>query len=153
MKLTCPIFQEGENIPQVYTCEGKSINPPLEIHGVPAQAKSLVLIMDDPDVPAFVRPEKIWDHWVVYNIPPQTRTIAENSKPHGVMGKNTSGDEEYEGPCPPDREHRYFFKLYALDCLLPLPKGATKHEVEKAMKGHILSECQLMGRYEKKKKH
>lgn len=151
MKLTSPVFQEKGIIPSLYTCEGKNINPPLEISGVPAQAKSLVLIMDDPDVPKTLRPDGMYDHWVVFNIPPATHKIAENSTPHGIIGKSTNGKNQWVGPCPPDREHRYFFKLYALDKLLDLPAGSTKKEVEQAMKGHIIAECQLMGRYEKNK--
>lgn len=151
MKLTSSAFSEGEIIPSLYTCEGKNINPPLEIQEVPPKAKSLVLIMDDPDVPASVRPDRMYDHWVVFNIPPSTHHLKENSTPPGIQGKNTSGANKYTGPCPPDREHRYFFKLYALDTELSLKAGATKKEVERAMDGHILSQTQLMGRYEKGK--
>jgi Raf kinase inhibitor-like YbhB/YbcL family protein len=152
MKLTSPVFSEGGKIPSKYTCEGENVNPELSISGVPTTAKSLVLIMDDPDVPAHIRKEQMYDHWVVFNIPPSTSRIPEHSQPHGVPGKNTAGGLNYVGPCPPDREHRYFFKLYALDCELSLSKGATKHEVENAIKGHILAQTQLMGRYEKHKK-
>ncbi len=151
MKLTTAAFKEGGIIPSVYTCEGKNINPPLEISGAPPQAKCLVLIMDDPDVPKSLRPEGMYDHWVVFNMPPNTHKIGEHSTPPGVQGKNTAGKNQYIGPCPPDREHRYFFKLYALDKLLELPPGATKKEVEKAMHGHTIAQCQLMGRYEKGK--
>lgn len=151
LTLTSPAFSEGGKIPSKFTCEGASINPALQISGVPQGAKTLVLILDDPDVPAFVRKEKMYDHWVVFNIPASTVEIPENSEPLGVSGKNTGGTLGYVGPCPPDREHRYFFKLYALDQELPLPKGSTKIEVEKAMEGHILSQTQLMGRYEKSK--
>jgi Raf kinase inhibitor-like YbhB/YbcL family protein len=152
MKLTSPAFTEGGKIPSKYTCEGENINPELQISGIPANTKTLVLIMDDPDVPEFVRKEKMWDHWVVFNIPTSTTKISEHSQPPGVPGKNTSGGLIYEGPCPPDREHRYFFKLYALDCELSLSKGSSKHDVENAIKGHILAQTQLMGRYEKHKK-
>lgn len=152
MKLTSPAFQEGGKIPSKYTCEGSNINPELMISQVPEQAKSLVLIMDDPDVPEFIRKDRMYDHWVVFNIPPTTKQIAENSQPKGVPGKNTSGGLNYTGPCPPDREHRYFFKLYALDCELTLNQGSSKNEVEKAIKGHVLAQTQLMGRYEKHKK-
>ncbi len=152
MKLTSSVFHEGGMIPSLYTCEGKDIHPPLEISGVPSQAKSLVLIMDDPDVPKSIRPDGMWDHWVVFNISPQTHHIAEGKSPGGVIGKNTSGKNVYQGPCPPDAKHRYIFKLYALDKMLDLPAGASKKEVEKAMHGHILAECRLMGHYEKKRK-
>lgn len=151
MKLTSSAFKDHGIIPSVYTCEGKNINPPLAISAVPSEAKSLVLINDDPDVPKTLRPEGVYDHWIVFNIPPETRAIAENSTPPGIQGRSTNGKNHYVGPCPPDREHRYFFKLYALDTLLKLTAGATKKEVEQAMRGHIIAQCELMGRYEQKK--
>lgn len=150
MKLTSSAFSDGGIIPSRYTCEGKNINPPLTITGVPSNAKALVLIMDDPDVPPHLRTEP-WDHWIIFNMPPSTQQIAENSKPGGVFGKTTYGHTQYGGPCPPDREHRYFFKLYAIDCLLPLKTGVTKKEVEAAMQGHIIASSQMIGRYEKNK--
>lgn len=152
MNLTSPAFTEGGKIPTKYTCEGENINPELNISGVPKNAKTLVLIMDDPDVPEFVRKDRMYDHWVVFNIPPNTTRIPERSQPPGTPGKNTGGGLGYTGPCPPDREHRYFFKLYAIGCELTLPKSSTKHDVENAIKGHILAQTQLMGRYEKIKK-
>jgi Raf kinase inhibitor-like YbhB/YbcL family protein len=151
MKLTSPAFQEGGIIPSLYTCEGKNINPPLHFSEVPPQARSLVLICDDPDVPKTLRSDGLYIHWVVFNIPPHTTQIAENSTPPGRQGKSTNGKNQYVGPCPPDREHRYFFKLFALDILLDLSGEVSKKEVEKAMDGHILSQCQLIGRYEKGK--
>lgn len=151
MKLTSSAFKEGGIIPSRYTCEGSNLSPPLEISGVPKGAKSLTLIMDDPDVPKSLRPEGIFDHWVVFNIPPQTTHIAEGVTPKGVSGKTTYGYTKYVGPCPPHGEHRYFFKLYALHQKLDLLEGPTKKEVEAAMKGCILKEAQLMGRYEKGK--
>lgn len=151
MRLTSSAFKEGGIIPSVYTCEGKNINPPLEISNVPGSAKSLVLIMDDPDVPPYLRPDGMYDHWVVFNMPPDLHNIAEHAVPKGLEGKNTNGQNGYIGPCPPDREHRYFFKLYALDKMLDLHSGATKSQVEKAMDGHIIAEHHLMGRYEKGK--
>jgi|SRR5579862_4971164 len=150
MQLTSAAFKNKEKIPSKYTCDGSNVNPELSISHVPPSAQCLVLIMDDPDVPPTVRADKMWDHWVVFNIPPQTTHIAENSQPPGVPGRNTGGKLNYQGPCPPDREHRYFFKLYALDTLLSLPQGASKKEVEAAMKGHILAQTELMGRYERK---
>lgn len=149
MKLRSSAFSPNGKIPRIYSCQGKSINPPLEISEVPKEAKSLVLIMDDPDVPEKVRKDKMFVHWVVYNIDPILKKIEENAKPFGILGKNTAGDLGYTGPCPPDREHRYFFKLYALDTLLSLQEGATKEEVLKAMEGHILQETSLMGTYVK----
>lgn len=151
MKLKSPAFQEGEVIPSLYTCEGKNINPPLEISETPDKTKSLVLIMDDPDVPKNLRPSGMYDHWVVFNIPPSTTKLEESSPPPGIQGKNTGGNNSYIGPCPPDAQHRYFFKLYALDTLLDLKEGVIKEEVEKAMEGHIIEQCQLMGIYEKGK--
>ncbi|MDE3046296.1 MAG: YbhB/YbcL family Raf kinase inhibitor-like protein [Verrucomicrobiota bacterium] len=152
MHLTSSAFPAEGKIPSLYTCEGKNINPPLEFHDVPAAAKALVLLMDDPDVPRDRRPDGMWDHWVVFNIPPATRSIAEHTPPPGIQGANTDGKNSYYGPCPPDREHRYFFKLYALDTLLHLAPGATKKQVEHAMQGHILAQAELMGRYEKRGK-
>jgi Raf kinase inhibitor-like YbhB/YbcL family protein len=151
MKLTSPKFQENGIIPSHYTCEGANVNPPLEISGVPARAKALVLIMDDPDVPKTIRADGMWDHWIVFNIPPSTTHIAEGINPQGVAGKTTFGHHKYGGPCPSQGEHRYFFKLYALDQKLILQEGATKKEVEHAMQGHILQQTQLMGLYEKGK--
>lgn len=151
MKLTSSAFKDGASVPPLYTCEGKNISPPLQIDSVPPRAKSLVLLMDDPDVPTRLRSDGMWDHWVVFNIPPDTRLIQEGEPPIGVFGNNTSGKPRYEGPCPPDREHRYFFKLYALDTLLSLTSGASKKDVQTAMQGHVLAQAVLMGRYEKRK--
>ena len=152
MRLTSSAFKNQSIIPSRYTCEGKNINPPLEFSDVPAGAKSLVLLMDDPDVPKSLRADGMWDHWVLFNIQPSVHHIGE-AETHlpGILGKNTSGKNRYEGACPPDREHRYFFKLYALDKMLDLSTGAAKKEVLAAMRGHILAESELMGRYEKNK--
>lgn len=149
MKLTSPAFQQKGKIPRLYTCQGENISPPLEIMQVPPQAKSLVLIMDDPDVPRTLRKDGMFVHWVVYNIVPTTIKIEENADPFGTIGKNTTGELGYMGPCPPDREHRYFFKLYAIDKMLSLPPGATKEEVLKEIEGHIIAQTELMGLYEK----
>lgn len=149
MTLTSTAFEQGKKIPRKYTCQGEEINPPLHIAGTPDKAKSLVLIIDDPDVPEYIRSDRMWVHWVVFNIPPTMTDIAEKASSFGTAGKNTSGSLVYQGPCPPDREHRYFFKIYALDTLLKLSEGATKHEVEKAMEGHIIGRGELMGLYEK----
>ncbi len=151
MKLSSPVFKQDGAIPSRYTCEGANVSPPLEISAVPGNAVSLVLIMHDPDVPHHLRPDGNWDHWVVYNLSPDLHRLHEAEKPPGVEGKTTFGRHSYGGPCPPDREHRYFFKLYALDCKLTLPKDAGRKEVEQAMQGHILAEAELMGRYEKGK--
>lgn len=149
MKLTSPAFEHGGKIPSKYTCDGENINPPLAISDVPPGTGSLVLIMDDPDVPKHLRADGMWDHWVVFNIPATIREIGEGKEPEGTSGVGTSGNVEYSGPCPPDREHRYFFKLYALDTELDLPEKATKGQVEKAMEGHVIEKTELMGRYER----
>ncbi|MBI2742317.1 MAG: YbhB/YbcL family Raf kinase inhibitor-like protein [Chlamydiales bacterium] len=149
MHLSSAAFTHQGKIPSKYTCEGENINPPLSIKDVPSQAKSLVLIMDDPDVPEFVRKDRMWVHWVAFDMPPTLKEIKENSPAPGISGKNTGGKLGYQGPCPPDRQHRYFFKLYALDSLLSLPQGSTKQQVEKAMEGHILSSVELIGTYNK----
>lgn len=150
MRLESYAFENGGVIPQKYTCDGKDINPELLISEVPEGTKSLVLIMEDPDVPKSIRPDGMWDHWLVWNIPPQTKKIGEGETPSGVIGRNTGGEFSYQGPCPPDREHRYFFKLYALDRELDLdPQTATKKDIEQAMAGHILAQTQLMGRYKR----
>ena len=152
MNLTSPAFNRDGKIPRKYTCDGENINPPLKIEKVPANSQSLVLIMDDPDIPDFVKQKyniQMWDHWVVFNIPPATKEIKEGENPTEVLGKNTGGKNGYGGPCPPDREHRYFFKLYALDMQLKLSEGATKAQVEEAMEGHILTQTELVGRYER----
>ena len=144
LKLTSASFEPGGNIPSRHTCDGEGINPTLNIEGVQEDAKSLVLIMDDPDAPSGT-----WDHWVKFNISTSTTEIKENEEPEGVSGIGTSGNKEYFGPCPPDREHRYFFKLYSLDTELDLKEGATKKEVEKAMEDHILQQTELIGLYER----
>ena len=149
MKITSSAFGHEEKIPSKYTCDGDNINPPLSFSGIPADAKGLALIMDDPDVPKHLRPDGMWDHWVVFNIPPNLASLDEGEEPSGVRGIGTGQNLDYYGPCPPDREHRYYFRLYALDTELDLPEGATKKEVESAMEGHILEQAVLMGRYER----
>ncbi len=105
--------------------------------------------MDDPDVPPSVRKDGLWVHWIVFNMPPHIREIAENTPPPGILGAGTER-LGYQGPCPPDREHRYFLKIYALDTMLSLAEGCTKEDLEKAMRGHIIAQAELMGRYERK---
>ncbi len=150
MNINSTAFTHEGKIPSKYTCDGENTNPPLEFSDVPTNAKSLVLIMEDPDVPKHLRADGMWNHWVVFNIPPDTKGVAENSQPKGTAGITTSNKLKYGGPCPPDREHRYFFKLYALDTTLNLPEGATKEQVLAAMKGHVLAEAVLMGKYQRK---
>ncbi|OGQ21520.1 MAG: hypothetical protein A3I05_03700 [Deltaproteobacteria bacterium RIFCSPLOWO2_02_FULL_44_10] len=140
-------FDANGLIPQKFTCDGKDISPELEWSGVPAGTKSLALIVDDPDAPMGT-----WDHWLLFNIPMNVTKFSEGMKarPLGTIeGKNSWNRTGYGGPCPPDREHRYFFKLYALDTTLSLKTGATKKEIEKAMQGHILAQTELIGRYDR----
>ena len=149
MKLSSSAFEEGGRIPSKYTCDSDNVNPSLEISDLPPGAKTLALIMEDPDVPKNLRPDGMWDHWIIFNIPPDTSQIPEGKEPRGTHGEGTSGNQDYNGPCPPDREHRYFFKLFALDSTLELKEKATKPELEKAMEGHILEKTELMGTYER----
>lgn len=150
MKISSPVFKHKEQIPSHYTCDGANINPPLVISEVPAPAKSLVLIMDDPDVPTFIRADGLWVHWLVWNIDPHTTLIKENSSDFGVVGPNTRNVNAYGGPCPPDREHRYFFKLYALDIILDLANSADKNQLEQAMSGHVIEQSEIIGLYQRK---
>jgi len=140
MRLTSTVFDYGGRIPQKYTCDGEDINPPLVIEDVPADAKTLVLIVDDPDAPMGT-----WDHWIVWNIPVIDR-IEEDSVP-GTVGVNSWGRNDYGGPCPPSGEHRYFFKLYALDTTLNLDTNSTKKDLERAMEGHVIAQTDLIGVY------
>ena len=149
MQLISTAFPHEGNIPAKYTCDGDNVNPPLHISDVPVDAKSLVLFVEDPDVPKHLRVDGMWDHWVLFNLPPTTTTLAEGSEPLAIQGMTTYGKPGYGGPCPPDREHRYFFKLYALDITLDLSEGSTKQQVQQAMEGHVLTETTLMGRYKR----
>ena len=146
MKITSSAFHEGANIPSKFTCDGSDTSPPLQIAGVPSGAKSLVLIVDDPDAPS-----GLFTHWLVWNIPPQTGSIAEGSAPQGVQGANDFGKSGYRGPCPPPGTHRYSFKIFALDRELELRSGAKRSQVDAAMKGHVIAQGQLVGRYAKRK--
>ena len=146
MNLTSEAFKQGEMIPEKYGRDFDNVNPPLTIEDVPEGTKSLALIMDDPDVPEAAG-VSVWDHWVVFNIPPNEIEISEGWKPSGTRGVGTRGELDYGGPRPPDREHRYFFKLYALDSMLELPEGTTKEQVLNEMEGHVLESTELMGRF------
>ncbi|MEN2998947.1 MAG: YbhB/YbcL family Raf kinase inhibitor-like protein [Brevinematia bacterium] len=148
IKVSSSAFKDGDFIPRKYTCDGDDISPEIRIEGIPTGTKSLVLINDDPDAPVGV-----WDHWILYDIPPNTNTIPEGIKPerefpngmkHGI---NSWGRVGYGGPCPPSGTHRYYFRVYALDIQLNLPPGATKQKILKAMEGHILAQGELMGKY------
>jgi len=146
MKLTSPAFEHNGKIPSKYTCDGKNISPPLNIENIPNRTKSLALIMEDPDVPKNIRSDGMWDHWIAWNISPETKILGEGKKV-GIQGINTSKGLGYTGPCPPDREHRYFFKLFALDSDLNLKEGFTKKDLLEAMKGHVIEQAELIGRY------
>jgi len=143
MKITSPAFRGGERIPRQYSRDGEDKSPPLQIEGVPANARSLALIVDDPDAPG-----GLFTHWVVFDLDPRTMEIGEDHAPEeGCQGTNSWGETQYGGPQPPSGEHRYFFHAYALDTKLDLPQGATRTEVERAMSGHVLDVAELMGRY------
>lgn len=145
--LTSPAFRNGEAIPVEYSCEGMDTSPALKISGIPKKAKSLALIMDDPDsVPVIGR---VADHWVMWNIPANTTSIATGSVPRGVTQGKSLDARRYQGPCPPPgNAHRYFFRLYALNVAkLKLPAGASAAKLRGAMRGRILKETKLMGKY------
>jgi Raf kinase inhibitor-like YbhB/YbcL family protein len=145
MFITSPAFEHNSTIPSKYTCDGDNMSPPLAFGDIPADTQSLVLIVDDPDAPV-----GLWVHWLVWNISPDTAAIEESSVPEGaVQGTNSGEVARYEGPCPPDGEHRYFFKLYALDTELNLPTEAGKEELEERMVGHVLDKAELVGLYER----
>ena len=152
LQITCTAFVNGKPIPEKHTCDGGDVSPPLQWSNAPASTKSFVLIADDPDAPVGT-----WVHWVLYDLPSTTTALAENTPktqflPGGAkQGLNDFRRLGYGGPCPPPgKPHRYFFKLYALDTLLDLKPGATKKDVEAAMKGHVLAEAQLMGTYQRR---
>jgi Raf kinase inhibitor-like YbhB/YbcL family protein len=152
MKLTSSAFTHGGEMPRRCTCEGEDLAPPLQWSDVPAEAKSLALIVDDPDAPDPAKPQRTWVHWVVVDIPPGADGLAGEggSLPAGCRdGTNDWKRSGYGGPCPPIGRHRYFFKLYALDTTLPGLSQPTKADLEQAMKGHVLAEAVLMGTYQK----
>lgn len=146
MNLTSSAFENGGVILRKYGYKNENLSPPLKISEIPSNAKSLALIMDDPDAMGAVG--KVWVHWVLWNIPPNTNEIPENSIPNDSIEGKTDFDEiGYGGPAPPDKEHTYIFKLYALDIHLNLKQGSTKKEVEKSMSNHIIEETKLAGRF------
>jgi len=148
LTITSSAFVEGGMIPKKYSCDGADVSPPLAINGTPEGTKSLALIADDPDAPV-----GIWVHWVLYNLPPDTKMLAEGMPAEAALkngarqGITDFGRPGYGGPCPPSGTHRYYFKVYALDTVLNPTGKVTKKELEAAMKGHILAEGQLMGKY------
>lgn len=150
MRLSSTTFEDGEKIPSKYTCDGQDVSPPLKIEDVPNDATSLVLIVDDPDAPIGV-----FDHWLIWNIPADTKELPEGLSQKEELkelggasqGKNDFGQIGYRGPCPPSGSHTYRFKLYALDKELDLRPGSKKEAIEEAMKGHVLDECMISGKY------
>jgi Raf kinase inhibitor-like protein, YbhB/YbcL family len=146
ISVTTPAFQAGGDVAAKFTCNGANVNPELRINGVPSEAKSLVLIVDDPDAP-----RGLFTHWIVWNIDPKATDIGENSAPAGgIQGTNDFGKRNYGGPCPPSGTHRYFFKVYALDTKLDLKPSARRAELDAAMRGHTLAQGELMARYSHK---
>ena len=147
MKITSSAFENMQHMPIKYTCNGENINPPLEFSEVPREAKSLVLIVDDPDAP-----KGTWTHWLVYNISPALREVRENSIPdEGEEGITSFGKTGYGGPCPPSGIHRYFFKLYALSKTLSLEGTPDKNTIMENMKDSILAQSELVGLYSQQK--
>lgn len=146
LKISSPAFGNNAYIPSRHSCEGTDSNPPLLIEHVPAKTKSLALIVDDYDAPG-----GIWVHWVVWNIPSETKEIKESSVPAGaIQGLNDFRKNRYNGPCPPPGTHRYFFKIYAIDTVLRLTPNSTKTDLEKAIKGHIIEQAEIIGLYKRK---
>lgn len=147
LTLTSSAFSNSNEIPRQHTCDGRDLPIPLQWSGAPENTVSFVLIMDDPDAPVGT-----WDHWLLFNIPKEVSQIKENttSFSDGTMfGANSWGRSDYGGPCPPDKRHRYFFKLYALDTKLNLPQGASKKQILSAIDGHVLADASLMGTYDR----
>ena len=146
MKIESFAFKNGGEIPSRFTCDGENINPELVFKGVPKNAKSLALIVDDPNAPMGV-----WGHWVVWNINPKITEINQNSVPIGaVVGENSANKNEYQGPCPPNGLHHYFFRLYALDTVFFLDPNTKALDLIKIMEGHILDKTEIVGKYERK---
>ncbi len=157
LMLTSPSFRHFGEIPRQFTCEGSDCSPALAWSGAPAPTQSFALIVDDPDAPDPQAPKMTWVHWVLYNLPAATRELAEGipaqQLPPGTLeGVNDWKRTGYGGPCPPIGRHRYFFKLYALDVLLPDLKHPTKAALQEALTGHILSAAELMGTYQKRQR-
>ena len=157
LSITSPAFAANHEIPSDYTCEGADISPALAWSGAPVGTKCLALIMDDPDAPDPAAPKMTWVHWVLFNLPADSRGLPEavgrHDLPAGTReGKNDWKKTGYGGPCPPVGRHRYFFKLFALDTALPELGTPTKAELEKAMQGHVLEKAELIGLYQKMRK-
>jgi Raf kinase inhibitor-like YbhB/YbcL family protein len=147
LQLRSQSFMNNGSIPQVFTCDGADISPQLSWQDPPPGTQSFVLIMEDPDAP-----KGTWHHWIVFNIPVHVQEFPEAVQQLPVStktGKNSWGLTNYGGPCPPDQEHRYFFNLYAMDCILDLDNGVYYADLKQAMGGHVLDHAQLMGRYKR----
>ena len=154
MKLSSPSFENQGSIPKKFTCDGEDISPALEWSGAPEGSETFVLIVDDPDAPDPANPRMTWVHWVLYNIPttvvPLPEGVKDSDLPEGpLQGRNDWNKTGYGGPCPPIGQHRYFHKLYALDTVLPDLGQPTKEKLEKAMDGHVLSQAELIGLYQR----
>ena len=152
LKIESPAFTASGRIPRKHTCEGDDLAPPLAWSGVPPGAKSLALIVDDPDAPDPKAPKMTWVHWVLYDIPPTAPGLPAGGAPlppGTLAGRNDWKRTGYGGPCPPIGRHRYFFKLYALDAAIGDIGEATKAKLEAAMKGHVVAQAELVGTYQK----
>lgn len=154
LTITSPAFADGGEIPSQYTCEGADLSPPLAFSGVPASARSLALVVDDPDAPDPKAPRMVFVHWVLHDLPPGTTGLAEGTTPKSLPAGARTGQNDYRrtgwnGPCPPIGRHRYFFKLYAVDTVLGDLGPVTKSRLLQAIKGHVVEEAQLMGTYQK----
>jgi Raf kinase inhibitor-like YbhB/YbcL family protein len=149
-------FVHDGEIPKRFTCQGADVSPELQWSGAPEQTRSVALIVDDPDAPDPAAPKMVYVHWVLYNLPPSLKVlgqaIEDDALPQGTLqGLNDWKRTGYGGPCPPIGRHRYFFKLYALDAMLPDLGRPTKAQLEQAMTGHVLAQTVLMGTYEKER--
>jgi Raf kinase inhibitor-like YbhB/YbcL family protein len=156
MNITSPAFAQQGEIPVRYTCDGQDVSPELAWSGLPADTRSLVLIVDDPDAPDPAAPKRTWVHWVLYNIPPDTSGLPEGVGADGLppgagQGLNDWRRTGFGGPCPPVGRHRYFFKLYALNIVMPDLGITTKTDLERAMKGHVLAQAELIGTYQRRR--
>ncbi len=154
LEIVSAAFRNGEGIPKLHTCEGRDVSPPLSWSGVPAGARSLALVVDDPDAPDPGAPRMTWVHWVLYDMPPSATGLSEGAArrdlpPGAREGTNDWKRTGWGGPCPPIGRHRYFFKLYALDAALGDLGAPVKARLEKAMEGHVLARAELVGTYEK----
>ena len=154
MNITSPAFTHNGMIPVIHTCDGQNVSPQLKWKGVPAATKSLALVVDDPDAPDPAAPKMTWVHWVLYNIPADSAGLPENATAQMLSSGTLQGLNDwhrtgYGGPCPPKGKHRYYFKLYALDVVLPDLKKPSKSELEKAMQSHVIARSELIGLYQR----